>query len=64
MTNIEVQVNIIQTAINELESKLHYKELQRSVIAGPIGDIKTAVGTLKEILAHSSSSESVARTLK
>jgi hypothetical protein len=56
MNNIEVQANIIQTAINELESNLHYKELQRGVISAPIGDIKTAVRTLKEILAHSSSS--------
>jgi hypothetical protein len=35
MTNIETQANIIQTAINELESNLHPKELRRAVIRSP-----------------------------
>jgi hypothetical protein len=56
MNDIEVQANVIQEAVNELEHNLPYKELQKSVIYGPICDIRTSVKMLREIASHLSSS--------
>ena len=54
MNELLTQVNVIQTAVNSLERdvKCPKDEMQRTHFCGAIGDIKTAVKMLKEIIAH------------
>jgi hypothetical protein len=48
MNEIVTQVNIIQTAVLELQCNLNDRENKK--IAAQVGDIKTAIASLKQIL--------------
>jgi hypothetical protein len=51
MPELLTQVNIIQTAVGELEKNLTPRE--RVLVKGAIDDITTAVGTMKQLICQS-----------